>query len=64
MAGLALVCFRQFFLVVGGCGQFWLILHGCGLLVVLANFRWLWEFVGYFDNSDQCWKVLGSFGCL
>ena len=51
-------------MVLGGCGQFWLILGGCGLLVVLANFRWLWEFVGYFDNNFQCWKFLGSFGCL
>ena len=51
-------------MVLGGCGQFWLILGGCGLLVVLANFRWLWEVVGYFDNNFQCWKFLGGFGCL
>ena len=25
----------------------------------LANFRWLWDVVDYFDNSVQCWKVLG-----
>ena len=45
MGGLALVCFRLFFLVVG-------------------DFGLLWEVVGYFDNSVQCWKVLGGFGCL
>ena len=50
-------------MVSGGCEQFWLILGGCGLLV-LANFRWLSEVMGYFDNSVQCWKVLGGFGCL
>ena len=37
---------------------------GRGLLVILANIRWLWEVVGYFDNSVQCWKVLGGFECL
>ena len=50
-------------MVSGGCEQFWLILGGCGLLV-LANFRWLSEVMGDFDNSVQCWKVLGGFGCL
>ena len=42
MSGLALVRFRQFFLVVGSFGWLW---------AVLANFRWLWEVGGYFDNS-------------
>ena len=56
--------FSWLWVVLGGGGQFWLILCGCGLLVVLANFRYLWEVMGYFDNSVQCWKVLGGFGCL
>ena len=51
-------------MVLGGCGQLWLILGGRGLLVILANIRWLWEVVGYFDNSVQYWKVLGGFECL
>ena len=30
----------------------------------LANFRWLWDVVDYFDNSVQCWKVLGGLVCV
>ena len=51
-------------MVLGGGGQFWLVLCGCGLLVVYANFRSLWQAMGYFDYSVQCWKVLGGSGCL
>ena len=51
---------------MGGFGWLWAVLidlGGCGLLL-LANVRWLSEVLGYFDNSVQCWKVLGGFGCL
>ena len=66
MGGLALVCFRKFFLVVGGFGWLWAALgdFSVGLLVILANIRWLREVVGYFDNSVQCWRFLGDYGCL
>ena len=46
-------------MVLGGCGQFWLTLGGCGLLV-LVNFSWLWEVVGYFD----LYSVLKGLGWL
>ena len=49
MSDLALVCFRQFLLLMGVFGWLWEVLGGCDLLVVLANFRWLWEVVVYFD---------------